>query len=437
LTLEGFVHATGRTSVRWRVLALLVVISFVAYVLRTNISVAAKLMMPELGLDEVQMGLVFWSFTLAYALLQFPGGVLCGAMGCRRALTTILVAWGLLTIATAAVPGGLILSSTGSLAALIGIRFLHGLANAPLYPGQAGVVAQWFPRSGWALPHALTSSGLTLGAAVASPLVAWLMVTLGWRAAFYWTAPLAFLVAAAWWWYVRDRPADHAGVGEGELSLVRAGRRSFEGAVPRSLAWRLVLRNRETMLLAASYLCMNYVFYIFFSWFYIYLVDERGFSLLEGGVMGALPWTMGAVGAAVGGWACDRLCVRIGPRWGCRLPCVVGLVLVGLFLFAGATATNPYAAVLWLSLCFGFTQVTEGAYWSGATFVAGEHAAPATGILNTGGNLGGVICTPLIPILAKWLGWLPALATGTVFALIGAALWFFIDVERPLTTEER
>lgn len=418
-------------------LTLLVVISFVSYVLRTNISVAAKLMMPELGLGEVQMGLVFGSFTLAYAALQFPGGIFCGAFGCRRALSAILVAWGLLTLATAAVPGPPALSSTGALAALIGVRFLLGAANAPLYPGQAGGIAEWFPRSGWALPHALSSSGLTLGAAAASPLVAWLMVTFGWRAAFYWTAPLAFAVAAAWWWYARDRPAEHTAVGEGEILLIRTGRTGFEGEVPKSAAWKLLLRNRETLLLTASYLCMNYVFYIFFSWFYIYLVDVRGFTLLEGGLMGALPWITGAVGAAVGGWTCDRLCVRIGPRLGCRLPCVVSLGLVAAFLLAGATATNPYAAVAWLSLCFGFTQVTEGAYWAGATFVAGEHAAPATGILNTGGNLAGVICSPLIPILAGWLGWLPALASGTLFALLAALLWLFIDVERPLASEAR
>ncbi len=196
-----------------------------------------------------------------------------------------------------------------------------------------------------------------------------------------------------------------------------------------------MFKNRETLLLALSYLCMVYVFYIFFSWFYIYLVDVRGFSLLEGGVYAALPWIVGAIGASLGGALCDYLCKRIGPRWGCRLPCMIGLILVAGFLFAGVKAENPHLAVVYLSICFGFTQITEGAYWAGSTFVAGPHTAAATGILNTGGNLGGVISTPLIPILADSYGWGAALATGSVFAIIGAVLWLWIDVERPLVEE--
>ena len=73
------------------------------------------------------------------------------------------------------------------------------------------------------------------------------------------------------------------------------------------------------------------------------------------------------------------------PRWGCRLPSMGGLLLVAVFVWAGATAANPYVAIVFLSLGLAFQQFTEGAYWSGATFVAGPHKAAATGILNTGG----------------------------------------------------
>ena len=198
----------------------------------------------------------------------------------------------------------------------------------------------------------------------------------------------------------------------------------------------MLLKNRETLLLALSYLCMNYVFYIFFSWFYIYLIDVRRFSILEGGLAASLPFVVGAIAAALGGLVCDGLCRRIGPRWGCRLPCLVGLGFVAVLLFAGARAESPYWAVGLLSLCFAFTQFTEGAYWSGATFVAGPHTAAATGILNTGGNLGGVISTPLMPVLVGAFGWLPALSTGSVFALVGALAWFWIRVDRPFVCAE-
>jgi len=177
---------------------------------------------------------------------------------------------------------------------------------------------------------------------------------------------------------------------------------------------------------------MNYVFYIFFNWFFIYLVDIRNFKILEGGYMAAAPWMVGAVAASVGGLWCDRLCKSIGSRWGCRIPGIVGLSLVAGFLLLGATARNPYLAVVFLSLSFGCTQLTEGAYWAAAIYVSDKHAAAATGVMNTGGNAVGGIGALLVPITAQAFGWVVALATGSVFALIGVSLWLFVRADQPM-----
>src|SRR5579859_7431693 len=71
-----------------------------SYVLRMNISIAAKLMMPDLGLDKVQMGRVFSAFMLGYALFQIPWGVLGDHFGPRRVLTVAALIWGTTTILT-------------------------------------------------------------------------------------------------------------------------------------------------------------------------------------------------------------------------------------------------------------------------------------------------------------------------------------------------
>jgi ACS family glucarate transporter-like MFS transporter len=110
------------------------------------------------------------------------------------------------------------------------------------------------------------------------------------------------------------------------------------------------------------------------------------------------------------------------------LPAITGLVLVAIFLLAGAYSVNPYAAVIVLSLCFGFTQFTEGAFWSATTYAAGPYTSAATGVLNTGGNAAGFLA-PLVGLMVDQLGWLATLASGSVFAVIGAALWLFIRVE--------
>jgi ACS family glucarate transporter-like MFS transporter len=428
-------HSDRRsTQVRWVILALLFIASFVAYVLRINMSIAGENMMADLGLSKIQLGMVLSAFAWGYAIFQFPGGIFGNIVGCRRALTIIAVLWGILTLATGLVPGTALASTIFILATLIVLRFLMGVAQAPLFPvACGGAIGCWFPVSGWAFPNGLTSTGLTLGAAAAAPLIAWLMETLGWRESFILTAPSAFLIAGVWWWYARDNPADHPRVSKQELALINTNRLSTERIIANRSAWKRVLKNRDILLLAASYFCMNYVFFIFFNWFFIYLVDIREFEILEGGYFAAAPWMAGAVAASVGGLWCDRLCQRIGPRWGCRIPSIVGLSLAAGLLFLGATAKNPYMAVVFLSLSFGCTQLTEGPYWTAAIFVSGKHASAATGVMNTGGNVVGGIGALLVPVTAEAFGWVPALATGSVFAIIGVGLWFFVRADKPIT----
>jgi ACS family glucarate transporter-like MFS transporter len=212
-----------------------------------------------------------------------------------------------------------------------------------------------------------------------------------------------------------------------ELELIRAGR-ATESSRESGRDWANLLVNRDCLLLSASYFCMNYVFYMFAQWLFTYLVEERGFSLLQSGFLYAIPFIVGAVLAAAGG----LVCARIGPRWGCRIPGMVGMVMVAGLLVAGAYAANSCVAVGLLALCFGFTQFTEGAYWSGATYVGGGQAAATAGVLNTGGNLPGILA-PVVGFMVDQLGWLPTLTSGAVFAPIGAGLWLLIRTDLPVT----
>ena len=179
-------------GIRWMVLAILVSASFIAYVLRTNVSIVGEMMMHDLGMNEVQLGLVFSAFAAGYAIFQFPGGILGDRFGARFTITAIAVMWGLLTILTAAIPGTDVWSVGSIVAALMVTRFLVGAAHAPFFPVSiGGTIASWFPVKQWGLANGLTSTGLTLGAAATAPVVVWLMTAYGWRAALLITAPAA------------------------------------------------------------------------------------------------------------------------------------------------------------------------------------------------------------------------------------------------------
>jgi MFS family permease len=173
---------------------------------------------------------------------------------------------------------------------------------------------------------------------------------------------------------------------------------------------------------------MNYVFFMFSYWLYISLRESRGFSSLEGGWMYTLPFLTGAALTVVGGAICDRLCRRLGPLRGCRITAMTGLLLVAGFMLAGAFAPNPYVAVALLSLCFGFVLFTDTAYWAATTYSTGENTMSASGVLNFGGNLPSLLA-PLIGLMIERLGWLPTIASGSVFAVIGAGLWMFVRLK--------
>ena len=220
--------------VRWRIVALLVVAAFVAYLLRTNMSVAGESMMRELGLSKVQLGQVLAAFAWGYGLFQIPGGIYGDRSGGRRALTMLALAWCLLNGLVGLMPEA---NTHTVLMMLIGLRFLMGAAQAAFFPVYGGLVYHWFPPAGWALPNALGNAGLTVGAAAAGPLIAWLAQTVGWRQSFLFTSPLALMMAGAWWWYGRDRPDQHGGVNQAELDWIALDRQPPPPPDQPSVSW--------------------------------------------------------------------------------------------------------------------------------------------------------------------------------------------------------
>ena len=146
----------------------------------------------------------------------------------------------------------------------------------------------------------------------------------------------------------------------------------------------------------------------------------------------AAQWILGAVGATVGGFSCDMLVRKLGIRRGTRYQTMTALILSAVFLYIGATSANVMITVVTLCFSFGFTQLTEAPMWVATMGVAGKHSQVATGVLNTGGNIPGVIGGLMVPFIAAWLGWSAAIISGSLFAIVGALLWLFIRADEPI-----
>jgi len=424
---------TGKpTNIRWRIFLVLALASFVSYVLRANISIAAPTMIEELGLTEIQWGWILAAFTMGYSIFQIPGGVFGDKAGPRKALTIIAVLWGIFMILTIAIPGPDVASAGVVIGSLIAVRFLVGAVHAPIYPVMNTAISRWFPVGGWALPLGLSSTALTLGFAATAPVLAWLILDFGWRVAFLLLAPLGFIVAGIWWWYVRYFPSDHAAINEAEVALIAAKRPAPVEIPAHPPGWVRILKNRNMLLLTLSYTCSNFVFGEVFGWFYYYLVEVREFDPTDAGWVTASQWAAGGAGAALGGWLCDRLCKKLGLRWGCRWPIIIALVGCSVLLVAGAYHTNPIVAVTLLALCFFFHQLTEGAYWAASIAIGTQLAGMAGGILNTGANAMSVVSALLVPWFAHQFGWQFAIASGAIFALIAVVLLLFVRADETI-----
>jgi sugar phosphate permease len=370
---------------------------------------------------------------LGYGLFQLPGGIFGQRQGARRTFVIVGIAAFLATVATPLAPYWL--TGAGLFAALLLLQLLLGCSQAAIFPVSAGVFEVWFPPRRWASVQGLQTMGLGLGAAFTPPLIANLMSAMGWQRALLWASLPAVVLIAIWAWYGRDSPREHPSVSAEELAEI--GGQNIAPVDANISARQLlnILTNRNVLLLGISYLCMNYSFYLLSNWVFLYLVEERKFSVLESGWLASTPPLAAAVGAGVGGLITAALCVRFGNRWGYRLMPLFAMPLAGALLLLSVDAANPYLAVAGLACCFAAVELNEGAYWGAAMTVGRGETMAVSGVMNTGGNLGGIIGIPIIGYLAGEHLWRTAFVIGAGFAVASAVAWLGIEVDHPAAGE--
>lgn len=416
---------------RWLILGLLFAVSIVTYIDRVNISVTARQMMPALGLTHQQMGLVFSSFVIGYALFQIPGGWLADRWGARLVLTIGLLWWSGFTAFTAMATTSWLAEPLGVLGSLILVRFLLGMGEAVALPTFNRAVTDWLPLHERGMGIGLAIGGIGVGAAITPPLTAWIMVNYGWQTAFYLSAALGIGLAMFWWSMARDHPEGSFPQNEQSISL-------NDGAgQPARIPWKRWQHTPSIWWLVLSYSCVGYVAYIYLSWFYLYLVNVRGFTVLQGGLYAAAPFLAILIFCPLGGWTTDRLAMSQGLAKGRRLVGLTGMVLAAVFIGGGGTIDSPYWAIFALSIGAGWLYFSVGAYWASASDLSKTHAGSLSGLMNMGANLGGTISPTLTPWIAEQGGWPLSLSIAALIALLGGLMWLWINPATGAEPNER
>jgi ACS family glucarate transporter-like MFS transporter len=420
-------------NIRWLMVAAAFIIAAVAYLDRSNISIAAPILKKDLGLSDVQLGSIFSAFVIGYAVCQPFAGRIADRFGPYKIIAIGIFWWSVLTAMTAMVPA----TFAGAFGLVLAVRFILGVGESVIFPAANRLVASWVPKRERGLANGIIFAGVGAGAAIAPPLITFIMIEHDWRWAFWITAFIGIGAMLLWLVFVRDTPKQHRWVGEAEAAYIEADPASASSPSPRVVAsWRSIIVNRNVAVLTLSYFCFGYVAYIFFSWFFTYLSTVRGLDLKSSGIYGMLPFIAMAIASPLGGWISDRTCIRFGERIGRCGIAGVAMAMAGIFVGLATEVADVRLASFVLAAGSGSLYIAQSAYWTLSANIGRSSAGSVAGVMNMGGQIGGAVVGILTPILAAELGWSGSFLFTAGVCIVGAVAWFFIDPNAALPEGE-
>jgi MFS family permease len=399
----------------WNVLFVLTASQALAYVDRVNISVVGPVLIRHNHYTTGAVGLLLFVLQLVYTFALLPAGPFVDRVRARVAYPVGVTVWSVATM---------LCGLTTAFAPLAAFRALVGVGEAPMIPAGQRVIAETFPRErrAWAVGifYAGNKVGLTLGI----PFAAILFHALGLSWVFYVTGALGF-VWIAWFLLAYRRPADVPPAPE------EAG-----------IHWGTLLGYRKTwaiMLGQAGYL---YIYYVYATWLPGYLVLQRHMTVLNSGLIGALPFLCGILATIVGGWGSDRLVARGWRVTVARKTFAVGgLLFATLFTLLGAYSTETWPAVTLLTLSIVSFSLSTASIQSIPVDIAPPHVVSSLVSLTTfGANVAACFAPWVTGLLISKGGnfQLPLLVAAAV-ALVGSGSYAFLvgNLDRRLIAPAR
>jgi sugar phosphate permease len=414
---------------RWYILGLICLMYLITYLDRVIISNTAPEIRTEFGFDQKTMGWIFTSFVLAYALFQVPGGWLSERFGPRVVLAGLVAYWSAMTAAV-----GL----ANSWQAFMMLLFLVGVGEAGAFPGATRAMQMWFPRLERGFCQGFTHSASRLGAAIAPPIIGAIILTLGWRWAFYICGAMGAVWALAWYAFYRNTPEQHAIVNPAELEHIRgldekgSLKQVATGKARPKVPWRTLLLSPNMWAIMCAYFTYVYCLYIFLAWLPSYLVGARHLTPEDARLLSSLPLSAMVIGNTVGGLATDWLLHKTGKtRFARRSVAIVGMLGCAGFIVLAALALDAHAAVYLLTGAAFFLECTIGPSWSVPMDTAGEYSGTVSGMMNMAGNFGGALSPVVFGYLAQYGYWHAQFFIAAILLVLGAAIWaFWLDPER-------
>jgi ACS family D-galactonate transporter-like MFS transporter len=377
------------TRRRWFMLSLLLIATIINYIDRVNISIAAPFMAKDLGLDKIEMGLIFSAFAWTYALALVPAGFVADRFGSRLTYGVSLISWSTVTVCQGFATG---------FASLFGLRLAVGAMEAPAFPANSRAVTVWFPARERGVASSIYVCGQYLGTALFTGLLLWLATTYDWRHVFYSTGLLGIVFGVAWLYLYRD-PLNCKRVSQEELKYIEAGGGLVKSSQERTrFNWRQIaelFRYRQIWAICIGKFASTSALYFFLTWFPTYLIEERKLTMIKAGIFAVLPFVGATVGILLAGIVSDLLIRRgYSMSFARKLPLVVGSMLGMSIVLVNFTDSNVICIAV-LTIAF-FAQGIASSSWAAVSEVAPKELIGLTGgITSLAANIGGIV-TPIV-----------------------------------------
>lgn len=407
-------------SVPNKVLLLLCLMYLIFYVDRVNISTAAPLIKTDLGLSNTALGFAFSAFAYPYAVFQLIGGWLGDRFGPRR---TLGVSGFVVCVSTA------LTGAVGGLGSLVLVRLALGFGEGAAFPTATRAMSAWLPASRWGFAQGVTHSASRIGNALTPPLIAWLIALLSWRGSFVVLGGASLIWITVWLWFFRDDPRTHPRMTAADLEGLNLSR---PGEKRPPVPW-LRLARRVLPVTAVDF-CYGWTLWLFLSWIPSFFYHNFHLNLAHSALFSSGVFLSGVVGDTLGGVVSDRILKRTGNVRRARCGVIASGLFGGfLFLIPVVLMHDLVIVAVCLSLAFFCVELVVAPIWAVPMDIAPRFAGSASGIMNFGFGLAGII-SPwvfgyVIDVTGSWT--VPFLAS-IVLLLVGAGLALRLRPDRPL-----
>jgi ACS family hexuronate transporter-like MFS transporter len=387
-------HPASR--LRWVMIGMAFLATVINYLDRQTLSVVAPVLREEFHMSNTEYSRVVFAFMLAYTIMNGISGPMIDRLGTKVGYALCIAWWS----------GAACLHALARGAFSLGVfRFLLGMGEAGNWPAAVKVVAEWFPVRERALASGIFNSGSAVGAVVAPPLVAWIVLKFGWPPAFLGVGITGF----AWllvWLLVYHTPA---GV-QSEL------------AAPPIPALRL-LRTRWVMMFTVSKVFSDPVWYFYIFWFPQYLKSARGFDLASIGKFGWIPFLTADAGNLLGGWFSAALLRRGVPPEPARKIAVWFFAALMTSAIPAVLTPNVAVSIGLISLAtMGYTGALANMLAMPADIFPKNAVGSIWGLASMGAGFGGMIFSLITGWAVDHYSYVPVFIGFGILPLIAASI---------------